>query len=159
MSWEGIGVIVTAVGVFLTWLHSRESRRIAEEALDLEKSRHESEEEERKRRERARKAADFSAYVGKGIAPGWKPKSMAIENTGNATARNIRVFIDGVPAKEHGEVLPDKCPEPGETRSPTDPPLYIPLMTSGQSPDAVRVKVLWDDDLGSDRSWERTVQI
>lgn len=159
MSWEGVGVIVSLLGLLLTWRHSRRSREIAEEALDIEKRREEAEKERRERQQAERKKANFSVRAGKGIAPNWNDHSIAVENSGPGTARNIRVFIDGEPAEESEFLVPGKVPEPGITRSPADPPLYFPYAPHMGSPQEVTVKIVWDDGFDSGRSREVPLQV
>lgn len=158
MSWEGIGVIVSLLGVLATWRHSAKSRRIAKKALQIEKDRREDEKEERERREKERKKADFTATVGKGVAPGWKPKSIAIRNTGQATARNIQISLQGEPVGESDHVVDGKAPKQSRL-APGDQPLFIPLLNPAQGPGHLTVKVVWDDEFGSDRSRKMTVQV
>lgn len=166
MSWEGWAVLVSLAGVlgsylglYLTWRHSTRSREIAEEALAVEKRRERAERRAREEREAERKKAEFSVGVVDGLAPNWRDKAVAVENVGRGTARNVRVFVDGEPAGESEFLRSELAPQPGQSLSPSDPPLYFPYGMRMGSPEQVSVRVVWDDDSESDRSREVPLRV
>lgn len=144
MSWEGIGVILTAIGVAYAIYRGESTRTIAKRAEQREQRLEEE-------RQEAQKKAELVPRIGS--VPGWKQKSLLIENRGQATARNVEVWINEMRAETSDFVL--NAPSDYERIEPSgQPPAFHLTQRAMSHPARLRVQVRWDDDFQEGRERE-----
>jgi hypothetical protein len=148
-----LGVGVAAVALIVSIWSGVSSRRTAnrqnelqERLLALETAR----EQDRLREAR-------SAQVRAGIARGGRGDyRLVVVNEGRATARNVKVILDGAPLLAHALVL--RRQEEISKLGPGVDARYI-LAVSTVAQTALDARITWDDDTGEARSWESELKI
>lgn len=143
MTLEGLGIIGSLLGAAYAVYHSRKTRGIAEQALQLQ----EAAEDRAKRREQERREAQRRAKLIPeiGSAPGWKGQSLLLQNRGGAEAHHIQVRVNGRRVDDSPHVL--GCPTDYSTLSPQGHPHVFKLAgRTHDSPKRLNVHVTWKDD-------------
>ncbi len=111
---------------------SRREHQLQERLLSLETAR------ERKRDAEAKRATVVAFISGPS-----DNRCLYLRNEGSGTARAVKVHVDGMLSADHEYILGD--PPPSGILS-TKAEYGIPLLSSIDAPDSIKVRISWEDD-------------
>jgi hypothetical protein len=148
-----VSVFVSLFAVFLAYRVARRQAEAASENVRLqERLLHLEEARERDRRATMSRAGVTASIEDRGRAD----YRLVVRNQGEATAREIRVTIDGVPVLEH-PLVPRGVKEVRTLASGVEAP-YLLAFSHGRSP-ILDVRIEWIDDSGVPGRWASELKL
>lgn len=130
-----IAVVIAALALYSSWRTGKQSNDLQRRLVQIEQS-----------REHAQIKQSLQAVLRAGLRNyGPESRRLFIRNSGQGTARNVKVTLDGKSIPEHPAVARDK--QEASLIGPDSEISYLLPLTYDRLP-PIKFSVTWDDDSG-----------